>query len=164
MIRTQSIISVSEAAAVAKSASAVDGPGGDRPIRKDSRRRKSLKAKAGDMGGSSPSTRAQRERGNGGHESGSTIPEESDGGRPNTRRDQRRSPSTAAAEDLVLRRLQEALRPLEDQQRQANERLSKLHHSLEVLMYQQRERDSNSNINRDMVLLVKTDHARINCP
>ncbi len=46
------------------------------------------------------------------------------------------------------------MRPLEEQQRQTNERLARLHHNLEVMMYQQKERDSNSNINRDMVLLV----------
>ena len=53
-----------------------------------------------------------------------------------------------------LFRFRDALRTLEDQQQQCNDRLARLHHNLEVMMYQQRERDSNSNINRDMVLLV----------
>lgn len=47
-----------------------------------------------------------------------------------------------------------ALQPLRDQQRQMTERLAKLQHTLDVMSYQQKERDSNSNINRDMVLLV----------
>lgn len=51
-------------------------------------------------------------------------------------------------------RLQLALRPLEDQQRQVSERLAKMQHTLDVMAYSQRERDANSNINRDMVLLV----------
>lgn len=35
-----------------------------------------------------------------------------------------------------------------------SERIGKLNHSLEVCLYQQKERDSNSNINRDLVLLI----------
>jgi hypothetical protein len=50
--------------------------------------------------------------------------------------------------------IEAALQPLNDQQRQVNERLAKLQHTLDVMNYQQRERDSNSNINRDMVMLV----------
>ena len=47
-----------------------------------------------------------------------------------------------------------ALKPLQDQQRQLNERMAKMQHTLDVMSYQQKERDSNSNINRDMVMLV----------
>ena len=50
--------------------------------------------------------------------------------------------------------LEVLIQPLRDQQRQMTERLAKLQHSLDVMSYQQKERDSNSNINRDMVLLV----------
>ena len=50
--------------------------------------------------------------------------------------------------------LQEALKPLIDEQRIMSERIGKLNHSLEVCLYQQKERDSNSNINRDLVLLI----------
>eukprot|EP00093_Oithona_nana_P003681 03681.XXX_35529_43133_1 [CDS] Oithona nana genome sequencing. len=50
--------------------------------------------------------------------------------------------------------LEALMQPLRDQQRQMTERLAKLQHSLDVMSYQQKERDSNSNINRDMVLLV----------
>ena len=49
---------------------------------------------------------------------------------------------------------EDALIPLLDGQRQTNERLARVQHSLDVMLYQQRERDSNSNLNRDMVLLV----------
>jgi len=50
--------------------------------------------------------------------------------------------------------LQEALKPLLEEQRIMSERIGKLNHSLEVCLYQQKERDNNSNINRDLVLLV----------
>ena len=46
------------------------------------------------------------------------------------------------------------LQPLQDQQRQLNERMAKMQHTLDVMSYQQKERDTNSNINRDMVMLV----------
>lgn len=35
-----------------------------------------------------------------------------------------------------------------------SDRIGKLNHSLEVCLYQAKERDNNSNINRDLVLLV----------
>ena len=41
-----------------------------------------------------------------------------------------------------------------EEQRIMSERIGKLNHSLEVCLYQQKERDNNSNINRDLVLLV----------
>lgn len=47
-----------------------------------------------------------------------------------------------------------ALQPLQDQQHQLNERMAKMQHTLDVMSYQQKERDTNSNINRDMVMLV----------
>jgi len=50
--------------------------------------------------------------------------------------------------------LQEALKPMVEEQRIMSERIGKLNHSLEVCLYQQKERESNSNINRDLVLLV----------
>lgn len=48
----------------------------------------------------------------------------------------------------------EALRPLVEEQRLMSDRIGKLNHSLEVCLYQAKERDNNSNINRDLVLLV----------
>ena len=48
----------------------------------------------------------------------------------------------------------ENFQPLQDQQRQLNERMAKMQHTLDVMSYQQKERDTNSNINRDMVMLV----------
>ena len=35
-----------------------------------------------------------------------------------------------------------------------SDRIGKLNHTIEVCLYQQKERDSHSNINRDLVLLV----------
>ena len=59
-----------------------------------------------------------------------------------------------ASEACSTENLEALMQPLRDQQRQMTERLAKLQHSLDVMSYQQKERDSNSNINRDMVLLV----------
>eukprot|EP00092_Neocalanus_flemingeri_P017375 GFUD01018792.1.p1 GENE.GFUD01018792.1~~GFUD01018792.1.p1 ORF type:complete len:875 (-),score=158.49 GFUD01018792.1:894-3350(-) len=50
--------------------------------------------------------------------------------------------------------IQEALKPLIDEQRAMSERIGKLNHSIEVCLYQQKERDSHTNLNRDLVLLV----------
>jgi len=50
--------------------------------------------------------------------------------------------------------VQEALKPLVDEQRAMSERIAKLNHSIEVCLYQQKERDSHTNLNRDLVLLV----------
>lgn len=50
--------------------------------------------------------------------------------------------------------LQDALKPLIEEQRIMSDRIGKLNHSIEVCLYQQKERDNNSNINRDLVLLV----------
>ena len=50
--------------------------------------------------------------------------------------------------------LDEALRPLQEQNRLTNERLNRLQITLDQMITNQRERDSNSNLNRDMVLLV----------
>jgi len=49
---------------------------------------------------------------------------------------------------------QEALKPLIEEQRLMSDRIGKLNHSIEVCLYQQKERDNNSNINRDLVLLI----------
>ena len=67
-------------------------------------------------------------------------------------RDQRdaRTSSSGPANSSVT----EALRPLVEEQRLMSDRIGKLNHSLEVCLYQAKERDSNSNINRDLVLLV----------
>ena len=46
------------------------------------------------------------------------------------------------------------MRPLKDQNRMINERLNRLQLTLDQMITNQRERDSNSNLNRDMVLLV----------
>jgi len=48
----------------------------------------------------------------------------------------------------------DALKPLIDEQRAMSERIGKLNHSIEVCLYQQKERDSHTNLNRDLVLLV----------
>ncbi|XP_023324783.1 oxysterol-binding protein-related protein 8 [Eurytemora carolleeae] len=53
-----------------------------------------------------------------------------------------------------LQPLQEAIRPLIEEQVKMNERIAKLNHSIETCLYQQKERDGNSNINRDLVLLI----------
>jgi len=50
--------------------------------------------------------------------------------------------------------IQAALAPLIAEQRAMSDRIGKLHHSIETCLYHQKERDSNSNLNRDMVLLV----------
>jgi len=50
--------------------------------------------------------------------------------------------------------VQEALKPLIEEQRAMSERIGKLNHSIEVCLYQQKERDSHTNLNRDLVLLV----------
>ena len=49
---------------------------------------------------------------------------------------------------------QQSLRPIQEQLRETNVRLGKLQQAIDVMQYQQRERDSNSNINRDLVVLV----------
>ena len=67
----------------------------------------------------------------------------------NTDQKHSRQPTSSASSSL-----QEALKPLIDEQRLMSERIGKLNHSLEVCLYQQKERDSNSNINRDLVLLI----------
>ena len=68
----------------------------------------------------------------------------------NTDQKHSRQPTSSASSSS----LQEALKPLIDEQRLMSERIGKLNHSLEVCLYQQKERDSNSNINRDLVLLI----------
>lgn len=50
--------------------------------------------------------------------------------------------------------IQEALRPILDEQKKINERIGKLNHSIETALYQQKEKEGNTNINRDLVLLV----------
>ena len=46
------------------------------------------------------------------------------------------------------------MQPLKEQNRVINERLNRLQGTLDQMIRNQRERDSNSNLNRDMVLLV----------
>lgn len=53
-----------------------------------------------------------------------------------------------------LRQIEDAVRPLKEQNRLTNERLNRLQVTLDQMITNQRERDSNSNLNRDMVLLV----------
>ena len=50
--------------------------------------------------------------------------------------------------------IEEAIRPLKEQNRMISERLNRLQGTLDQMITNQRERDSNSNLNRDMVLLV----------
>ena len=117
MIRTQSIVSVSDAAKkAAEKASA-----------SKSRLRKPAKTAPNEAG------------------------DESDCGKVNRRGS---SPKVGVATESGRGDLEAVLQPLREQQRQMTERLAKLQYSLDVMSYQQKERDSNSNINRDMVLLV----------
>ena len=67
---------------------------------------------------------------------------------------QRGSTSASGGMEVSTANFEAALKPLQDQQRQLNERMAKMQHTLDVMSYQQKERDSNSNINRDMVMLV----------
>ena len=67
---------------------------------------------------------------------------------------QRGSTNAGGMEAVSTANFEAALKPLQDQQRQLNERMAKMQHTLDVMSYQQKERDSNSNINRDMVMLV----------
>ncbi len=132
----------------------LSGPSGDRPGFREAsvRRRKSVGKYKTSSGSGSPSKSGRSQAKSSpsgkqqGHDSGSTIPEESDDCGINLR--------ARSSELATLERLQDALRPLEDQQRDANDRLARLQRNFDVLMYQQKERDSASNINRDMVLLV----------
>ena len=57
-------------------------------------------------------------------------------------------------DEIIIYHNVNILQPLQDQQRQLNERMAKMQHTLDVMSYQQKERDTNSNINRDMVMLV----------
>ena len=50
--------------------------------------------------------------------------------------------------------MSETLRILDERSSQTNERLARIQHQLELMNYNQKDRDSRSNINRDMVLLV----------
>jgi len=50
--------------------------------------------------------------------------------------------------------LEAALAPLIEEQKNISDRIGKLNHSIEVCLYQQKERDSHTNLNRDLVLLV----------
>jgi hypothetical protein len=50
--------------------------------------------------------------------------------------------------------LEAAIQPLLQEQRAMSDRIGKLNHTIEVCLYQQKERDSHSNLNRDLVLLV----------
>ena len=67
---------------------------------------------------------------------------------------QRGSQGASGGMEVSAANFEAALKPLQDQQRQLNERMAKMQHTLDVMSYQQKERDSNSNINRDMVMLV----------
>ena len=58
------------------------------------------------------------------------------------------------SDERVLQRLEGALKPVRDQTRSIEDRLGRIQHTLDQLNRSQRERDSNSNLNRDMVLLV----------
>ena len=50
--------------------------------------------------------------------------------------------------------LEAALQPLLEEQKAMSDRIGKLNHTIEVCLYQQKERDSHTNLNRDLVLLV----------
>ena len=57
-------------------------------------------------------------------------------------------------DEIIIYHNVNILQPLQDQQHLLNERMAKMQHTLDVMSYQQKERDTNSNINRDMVMLV----------
>ena len=132
MIRTQSIVSVSDAAKDAAKAvhAAASSRGHLRTKRQtsdesDGKTRTPIRSSTALRSISSPSNHVQR---------GST--------------------SASAGMEVSAANFEAALKPLQDQQRQLNERMAKMQHTLDVMSYQQKERDSNSNINRDMVMLV----------
>jgi len=66
----------------------------------------------------------------------------------------RHSNSAPLGEEVSGSSLQAALQPLVQEQRLMSDRIGKLHHSIETCLYNQKERDNNTNLNRDMVLLV----------
>ena len=132
MIRTQSIVSVSDAAKDAAKAvhAAASSRGHLRTKRQtsdesDGKTRTPIRSSTALRSISSPSNHVQR---------GST--------------------SASGGMEVSTANFEAALKPLQDQQRQLNERMAKMQHTLDVMSYQQKERDSNSNINRDMVMLV----------
>merc|ERR1719376_733454 len=55
---------------------------------------------------------------------------------------------------VIRREVEAAVRPLRDLNRGVEDRLARLQLTLDQMMCNQRERDSNTNLNRDMVLLV----------
>ena len=59
-----------------------------------------------------------------------------------------------AAADIMSSQFEEVVKPLKEQNRMISERLNRLQVTLDQMIRNQRERDSNSNLNRDMVLLV----------
>jgi len=64
------------------------------------------------------------------------------------------SNSAEEVDAAVSRRLEASLGPLRDQTRSIEDRLGRVQLTLDQMSRQQKERDSNSNLNRDMVLLV----------
>lgn len=64
------------------------------------------------------------------------------------------SQSGTSLGDDGANQLEETMRPLKEQNRVINDRLNRLQLTLDQMITNQRERDSNSNLNRDMVLLV----------
>ncbi|XP_059080332.1 oxysterol-binding protein-related protein 8-like isoform X4 [Tigriopus californicus] len=143
MIRTQSIISVHDATKMGK-----DGgwssyrigfvPGSERSSLVMRRRRN-----ATDKLKTTPAVPSME---GGGRDSGSSvILEESEDGV-----DGKQSSSSP----IVSENCETLLRQLLEQHKRNSEKLSRLEHKLEVMSMQQKERDSNSNINRDTVCLV----------
>ena len=60
----------------------------------------------------------------------------------------------SSEQQRVIDKLEEMLRPIVESQKLTQDKLNRLQHDLHLMAYQQKERDSNSNLNRDMVLLV----------
>jgi len=139
MIRTQSIVSVSDAA---KKAASLAAASKEHRRHRVANQQPSSSKDESDVGATGTGSSSIRNRQGASPASGPTSTcNASNAGGPG---------STSAS--LVV--VETAIQPLRDQQRQMTERLVKLQHTLDHFSNQQRERDSNSNINRDMVLLV----------
>lgn len=147
MIRTQSIVSVSDAVPIACGSK----------LRRRRNTKEKLHKNNGGGSGDGPSQAVEVS------EEAVAEKQQRTGGSEKTRRnpdtdfsDGVQAVKNSAKQDPNFRKneLSELLRPLEEMQRITTDRLSKLQHSLDVMAHHQRERDANSNINRDMVVLV----------
>ena len=152
LIRTQSIVSVSDTHGMKSTASGtVVGAStgtGSTATSVTSRRRKGVAAAAAAASGASNSASTTSAL-NG--DASQVV----DGAKPVGHSTPLKTKSrSGGGSSVTASGLESLIQPLEAQQRHMNERLAKLQHTVDVMNYQQRERDSNSNLNRDMVMLV----------